>query len=405
MGEPKTKNKGFYNVFVRVIYAVAIVTVLAVLFEIIINKAVIYYKTHAGDKPYENVCNYTTIALTDLQTGDTEIAELKGLQVLQLKSSENTADMRTTKTDYHKLTCSLEIFEEIETSRDIIQRDISERYKLHNDISNTESCVEFEPETGNCIGYFKYNTELRAGNAAYQIPIVSVCYVKPLSEQYYLKYSLEMSANVYDAAIAETVLTEFLGFAGNNWNVPDLLSVTDENGNKHRPVITFKYTDSKYFEFDSKTGTILEYRIKDKGAPTEVFVPEQIGGVPVRAIGDNAFYKYTETERSVTSVVIPDTVTVIGENAFLACSDMSYLRLSENTVTIGDSAFSGCSSLESIKLPSMVTILPASCFKGDTALREVTNTEGIQQYYNTTFEGCPINTDNLFGEGVICHQD
>ena len=48
----------------------------------------------------------------------------------------------------------------------------------------------------------------------------------------------------------------------------------------------------------------------------QVTIPSTINGYPVTAIGTNAFYFFA----SVTDVTIPDTVTNIGDGAFLTAS-------------------------------------------------------------------------------------
>ena len=49
---------------------------------------------------------------------------------------------------------------------------------------------------------------------------------------------------------------------------------------------------------------------------TDVIIPSTYNGLPVTSIGDNAFYE----RRSLTSIVIPSSVTSIGEHAFDGCT-------------------------------------------------------------------------------------
>lgn len=48
------------------------------------------------------------------------------------------------------------------------------------------------------------------------------------------------------------------------------------------------------------------------------------------------------------SIIIPDGVTSIGEDAFCGCSSLESIVIPESVTSIGDRAFWGCSSLESI---------------------------------------------------------
>ena len=57
----------------------------------------------------------------------------------------------------------------------------------------------------------------------------------------------------------------------------------------------------------------------------------------------------------LTSVVIPESVTYIGEKAFWGCSGLTSVVIPESVTSIGKWAFSECSSLTSVVLPESVT--------------------------------------------------
>ena len=57
-------------------------------------------------------------------------------------------------------------------------------------------------------------------------------------------------------------------------------------------------------------------------------------------IGSHAF-----SRRKIKTVVIPDTVTTIGANAFYHCYDLAEITLGKGVTSIGDSAFISCSAL------------------------------------------------------------
>lgn len=55
-----------------------------------------------------------------------------------------------------------------------------------------------------------------------------------------------------------------------------------------------------------------------------------------------------------TEVTIPEGVTMIGDEAFLGCTQLTYLLIPEGVKRIGDSAFSGCTGLTSLWIPEGV---------------------------------------------------
>ena len=64
----------------------------------------------------------------------------------------------------------------------------------------------------------------------------------------------------------------------------------------------------------------------------------------VTIIGEEAF-SYCD---SLTTVVIPDGVTTIGDYAFSVCRNLSSFTISSTVVSIGKSVFSDCESLKEL---------------------------------------------------------
>ncbi|MBQ2239705.1 MAG: leucine-rich repeat domain-containing protein, partial [Alistipes sp.] len=61
-------------------------------------------------------------------------------------------------------------------------------------------------------------------------------------------------------------------------------------------------------------------------------------------IGDLAF----EGCSSLTSITIPESVTIIGHGAFYGCSSLTSITIGNGVTSIGEWAFEDCSSLTSI---------------------------------------------------------
>lgn len=81
----------------------------------------------------------------------------------------------------------------------------------------------------------------------------------------------------------------------------------------------------------------------------------------VTKIGERAFYF-----SSVESIVIPDTVTEIGNLAFAKCENLAEVTLSEGLKTIGRNAFGGCTALKEIELPASAEEIAENAFGSDT---------------------------------------
>lgn len=78
---------------------------------------------------------------------------------------------------------------------------------------------------------------------------------------------------------------------------------------------------------------------------SDVVIPSEIEGLPVTAISVGAFYLST-----ITSIEIPNTVTSIGEMAFLGCISLKSVKLSTGVAKIDKNAFGSCSALREVQV-------------------------------------------------------
>ena len=128
---------------------------------------------------------------------------------------------------------------------------------------------------------------------------------------------------------------------------------------------------------------------------TEVVVPES-----VTTIGDYQFNGCT----SLTSITIHSGVTSIGTSAFYNCSNLESVTFAEGSqlTSIGSSAFYYCSSLTSIELPAGVTSIGSGAFSGCSNLESVTFAEGSQltSIGSSAFYGCSNLTSIEIPAGV-----
>ena len=118
----------------------------------------------------------------------------------------------------------------------------------------------------------------------------------------------------------------------------------------------------------------------------------------VTSIGEGTFYDC----RSLTSVTIPDSVTSIGNSAFCGCSNLTSITIPGDIVSIGDEAFFCCSNLKKVYSASLVSWLeivffgsgsnPCSYgaelyFNGEIA-NDIVLPDGITNINSRAFQGC-----------------
>ena len=120
------------------------------------------------------------------------------------------------------------------------------------------------------------------------------------------------------------------------------------------------------------------------GTAKQVKIASEYKGLPVANIYSKAFYN----NDNITYVVIPDSVTSIGDSAFYNCSSLRSVTIGESVTTIGSSAFYECYSLTSVTIPDSVTTIGDYAFRSCSSLTSVTIGDSVTTIGNWAFCDC-----------------
>ena len=107
----------------------------------------------------------------------------------------------------------------------------------------------------------------------------------------------------------------------------------------------------------------------------EIIIPKEYMDKEVTVIVENAFKNCANLKR----ITIPDSVTSIGNSAFIGCGGLTSVVFGENSQlkSIGDWAFEYCYSLTSITIPDSVTSIGSDAFYGCYTLIEIYNLSSL----------------------------
>ena len=104
-----------------------------------------------------------------------------------------------------------------------------------------------------------------------------------------------------------------------------------------------------------------------------------------------------------TSPLIPSTVTIVGDGAFVDCTALTRVVLPDSVTEIGREAFSGCKKLRSITLSSNLSIIKERAFYDCYNLYEVYFAGNLEQWLSLKLEG--EYTSPLCNTGTVFYID
>lgn len=155
-------------------------------------------------------------------------------------------------------------------------------------------------------------------------------------------------------------------------SVAQSLCVFHRKGEQVNPASDFAYTA------DGGEVTITEYI----GESEHVLIPDTIDGLPVTALGHRAFY-----EKTVTTVVVPDSVTEIGDLCFSGDNYLVSLTLPEELAELPYGALESCFRLMDFNLPKELKKISGSALQYNYYLTHLTLPSSLTEIEQLNFIG------------------
>ena len=175
-------------------------------------------------------------------------------------------------------------------------------------------------------------------------------------------------------------------------------------------------TYKSFDEFQYFTGiTELVYSMFEGWTITSIVLPSSLTGIDktafkgcarlvsisipegVTALNEGAFQDCS----LLSSILLPETVTYLGKNVFSGCASLSSITIPENVYQIGESSFYNCSSLESIVLPKNISKIAKYSFYGCTSLASLVFSESIQHIEDYAFTSCTSIQSVTLPQGLM----
>lgn len=221
-----------------------------------------------------------------------------------------------------------------------------------------------------------------------------------------------VSAYVYDPTINATYIASFhvtfpvFRFAFHAGQCimayADSSLVLEETGDEKTVVLPIIVSGNGWALYD--TGLLDIYY--DGNMPAVVgnvpwwYYREQIISTVIRDsvtnIGEHAFLECT----NLTSVVIPDSVVSIGFNAFVDCTALESITIPNGVIVIAGDTFDRCTSLINVTIPNTVISIGEYAFTGCTSLERFTISNNMTSIEPGTFSGCASLTSVTIPDGV-----
>ena len=108
------------------------------------------------------------------------------------------------------------------------------------------------------------------------------------------------------------------------------------------------------------------------------------------AVNDKQYAPWYESRGTITAIEIGDSITHIGNGAFLDCVKAKTLVWGKNVISIGSKAFKGCAGLKSIEVPVGITAVGSYAFADCAGITSAVLPDSLTYIPEGIFSGCKV---------------
>ena len=142
----------------------------------------------------------------------------------------------------------------------------------------------------------------------------------------------------------------------------------------------------------SSDGTYYSVKATATTIAGDLEIPSEYSGLPVKKIDASGF----ESCASLTSVVVPESITALPDSAFYDCTGITSLTLPSGLTTLGANSVRNCKKLTSISLPAGLTSIGGYAFYGCSSLTSISLPAGLTSIGGYAFQYCTRLTSFKF---------
>jgi len=107
----------------------------------------------------------------------------------------------------------------------------------------------------------------------------------------------------------------------------------------------------------------------------------------------------------LVSVTLPNSVTSIGNWAFMNCTNLKSITIPNSVTGIGANAFNNCTSLASITIPNSVTNIGSDAFSNCTGLKSIAVPKSVTEIGEGAFSKCTnltsVKFENTYSRNLV----